>query len=118
MFRAYFPRGEIQDQEASDRVLDGRAGDGLGRFGRNLKVQEELVSYVIQRVLEEKKNELETIKRDTGRLENIKPPFPRISYDEAVEILHKCGVEFEWGNDFGGGDETVLAEQFELPVFV
>jgi len=84
----------------------------------NLKVQEELVSYVIQRVLEEKKNELETIKRDTGRLENIKPPFPRISYDEAVEILHKCGVEFEWGNDFGGGDETVLAEQFELPVFV
>lgn len=84
----------------------------------NLKVQEELVSYVIQRVLEEKKNELETIKRDTGRLENIKPPFPRVSYDEAVEILHKCGVEFEWGNDFGGGDETVLAEQFELPVFV
>lgn len=84
----------------------------------NLKVQEELVSYVIQRVLEEKKNELEAIKRDTSRLENIKPPFPRVSYDEAVEILHKCGVEFEWGNDFGGGDETVLAEQFELPVFV
>jgi asparaginyl-tRNA synthetase len=84
----------------------------------NLKLQEELISYVVQRVLEERKNELATVERDTGRLENIKPPFPRVSYDEAVEILNKCGVEFEWGNDFGGGDETVLAEQFELPVFV
>jgi asparaginyl-tRNA synthetase len=84
----------------------------------NLKLQEELISYVVQRVLEERKNELATVERDTGRLENMKPPFPRISYDEAVEILNKCGVEFEWGNDFGGGDETVLAEQFELPVFV
>ena len=84
----------------------------------NLKLQEELISYVVQRVLEERKNELATVERDTGRLENIKPPFPRVSYDEAVEILNKCGVEFEWGNDFGGGDETVLAEQYELPVFV
>ncbi len=84
----------------------------------NLKIQEELISYVIQRVLEERKNELEAVERDTGKLENINPPFPRISYDEAVDILNKCGVEFEWGNDFGGGDETILAEQFELPVFV
>jgi asparaginyl-tRNA synthetase len=84
----------------------------------NLKLQEELISYVIQRVLEERKNELEAVERDTGKLENINPPFPRISYDEAVDILNKCGVEFEWGNDFGGGDETILAEQFELPVFV
>ncbi|NLB74503.1 MAG: asparagine--tRNA ligase [Firmicutes bacterium] len=84
----------------------------------NLKIQEELISYVIQRVLEERKNELATVERDTGKLEDINPPFPRISYDEAVEILNKCGVEFEWGNDFGGGDETILAEQFELPVFV
>ena len=84
----------------------------------NLKLQEELISYVVQRVLEERKNELATVERDTGRLENIKPPFPRVSYDEAVEILNKRGVEFEWGNDFGGGDETVLAEQYELPVFV
>ena len=84
----------------------------------NLKLQEELVSYVIQRVLDERENELVTLKRDLGRLENIKPPFPRISYDEAVEILNKNGVEFEWGDDFGGGDETVLAEQFGLPVFV
>ena len=84
----------------------------------NLKLQEELISYVIQRVLEERKNELATVERDTGKLEDINPPFPRISYDEAVDILNKCGVEFEWGNDFGGGDETILAEQFELPVFV
>ncbi len=84
----------------------------------NLKLQEELVSYVVQRVLEQRRDELVTLERDTGKLENIKPPFPRISYDEAVEILNKNGVEFEWGNDFGGGDETVLAEQFGLPVFV
>ncbi len=84
----------------------------------NLKLQEELVSYVVQRVLEERKNELETLERDTVRLQNIKPPFPRISYDEAVEILNRNGVEFEWGNDFGGGDETILAEEFEAPVFV
>jgi len=84
----------------------------------NMKLQEELISYVVQRVLEERRNDLITVERDTGRLANIKPPFPRISYDEAVEILIKNGVEFEWGNDFGGGDETILAEQFELPVFV
>lgn len=84
----------------------------------NLKLQEELISYVVQRVLEERRDDLVTVERDTGRLAGIKPPFPRISYDEAVEILIKNGVEFEWGNDFGGGDETILAEQFESPVFV
>lgn len=84
----------------------------------NLKLQEELISYLVQRVLEERRDDLVTVERDTGRLAGIKPPFPRISYDEAVEILIKNGVEFEWGNDFGGGDETILAEQFESPVFV
>ncbi|NLS45208.1 MAG: asparagine--tRNA ligase [Firmicutes bacterium] len=84
----------------------------------NMELQEELVSHTVQRVLEERKKDLETIQRDIGRLKDIKPPFPRISYDEAVECLNKNGVQFEWGNDFGGGDETVLAEQFELPVFV
>jgi asparaginyl-tRNA synthetase len=51
-------------------------------------------------------------------LEKVRKPFPRISYDEACEILRKNGVEFQWGGDFGGGDETVLANQFEAPFFV
>lgn len=84
----------------------------------DMRVQEELVSHVVQRVLSTRKSELETLERDTAALERVKPPFPRISYDEAVEILKKHGSEIEWGSDFGGGDETILAEQFDRPVFV
>ncbi|MGE5585166.1 MAG: asparagine--tRNA ligase [Bacillota bacterium] len=84
----------------------------------DMRLQEEMVSYVVQRVLEERAKDLATIERDTSKLEKVKPPFPRISYDEAVEILRRHGVEFEWGNDFGGGDETILAEEFDRPVFV
>ncbi|MFN3695611.1 MAG: amino acid--tRNA ligase-related protein, partial [Ignavibacterium sp.] len=52
------------------------------------------------------------------KLQNVKRPFPRIHYNEAVEILKKHGVEFQWGNDFGGGDETIISEQFDRPVMV
>lgn len=51
-------------------------------------------------------------------MENVVPPFPRISYDEAVEILQKNGSEIQWGEDLGGGDETIIANQFDRPVFV
>ncbi len=84
----------------------------------DMRVQEEFVSYVVQRVLSERQRELEILERDTTKLKKVEPPFPRISYDEAVDILHKHGSEIEWGTDFGGGDETILAEQFEKPVFV
>jgi len=84
----------------------------------NLRVQEEMLSYVIQRVLQRRRVELQTLDRDLSRLEKIRPPFPRLSYDEAVEILRQSGVDFEWGNDFGAPDETILAERHELPVFV
>jgi asparaginyl-tRNA synthetase len=84
-----------------------------------MEIEERFVSYIIQRVLERKATELRVLKRDLSRLEKVKPPFPRISYDEAVEILHEGGfTEFEWGDDFGSPEETYIAEQFEKPVFV
>ena len=83
-----------------------------------MELAEAFISYVIQRVLEERQEELKKLERDTTVLENVVPPFPRISYDEAVKILHDKGVDFEYGNDLGGGDETVLAEQFGKPVMV
>ncbi|HHY46749.1 MAG TPA: asparagine--tRNA ligase [Firmicutes bacterium] len=84
----------------------------------SMNIQEELVSYVVGRVLERKSPELAVIGRDTGPLARVKPPFPRISYDEAVEILRRHGVDFEWGNDFGGQDETILSNEFDRPVFI
>ncbi len=84
----------------------------------NMDVQEQLVSFIVQTVLAKHKPELELLERDLSKLENIKAPFPRITYDEAVQILVNEGVEFEWGNDLGGGDETILANKFDRPVFV
>ena len=84
----------------------------------NMCLQEELVGYVVQRVMEKHIPELEILERDITRLEKIVPPFPRITYDEAIVRLQKAGVDIQWGADFGGGDETILAEQFDRPVFV
>ncbi|MBC7082989.1 MAG: asparagine--tRNA ligase [Firmicutes bacterium] len=84
----------------------------------DMRLQEDLVSYVVRRVLERRAKDLATLGRDTSKLEKVEPPFPRITYDEACEILRRHGVDFEWGNDFGGGDETILAEEFDRPVFV
>ncbi|WP_435873862.1 asparagine--tRNA ligase [Polycladomyces subterraneus] len=84
----------------------------------NMKIQEELVSHVVQHVLNHCRRELETIGRDIAPLEKVKPPFPRITYDEAVELLKKEGFEFEWGEDFGAPHETKIAESFDRPVFI
>ncbi len=83
-----------------------------------MKLAEDFVSFIVQRVLEERKEELEILERDISKLEKILPPFPRITYDEAVEILHKNGMEFEWGDDFGGDEETVISKSFDKPVMV
>jgi len=84
----------------------------------NMKLQEEMVFYVIQRVLERCRPELKILERDISKLENIKLPFPRISYTEAVELLKKAGQEFEWGDDFGAPHETIIGSHFDAPVFV
>ncbi len=84
----------------------------------DMQLAEEFVSYIVQTVLKNRKQELETLERDTTKLEKVSPPFPKIHYNEAVEILKKNGVEFTYGDDFGGADETVLSDQFEKPVIV
>jgi asparaginyl-tRNA synthetase len=84
----------------------------------NMDLAEEFLEYIVQTVLVEKEEELKILERDTTKLQNVKRPLPRISYDEAVELLHKNGVEFEWGNDLGGGDETTVSNQFDKPVMV
>jgi asparaginyl-tRNA synthetase len=84
----------------------------------NMDLAEEFLEYIVQTVLEEKAEELRVLERDTSKLENVKRPLPRISYTEAVEILKKNGIDFQWGNDFGGTDETIISNQFEKPVMV
>jgi asparaginyl-tRNA synthetase len=84
----------------------------------NLKLQENLVEYVVKWILEKSRKELELLERDFSKLEKITAPFPRISYDEAIEILKKEGSDIEWGKDLGGDDETILSRMYEKPVFV
>ena len=82
------------------------------------QVAEELIVFVVRRVLENRRQELATLERDLSKLEAVQPPFPRISYDEAVELARSKGSEIEWGGDFGGTDETLLGEAFDRPVIV
>jgi asparaginyl-tRNA synthetase len=79
---------------------------------------EEFISFIVKSVLRHRRAELEVLERDVTQLEKIEPPFPRLSYDEAVQILRANGSSIEWGSDFGGGDETVLSQQAERPVMV
>ncbi|MGA3167071.1 MAG: asparagine--tRNA ligase [Terriglobia bacterium] len=79
---------------------------------------EELVAFVVARVLEKRRPELTTLERKIENLEKIRPPFPRLSYDEAVKILQEKGSEIQWGGDFGGTDETLLSENSEKPILV
>lgn len=84
----------------------------------NMELAEEFLEYIVQSVLRDRKAELKILERDTSFLENVKKPLPRISYTDAVEILKSKGVAFEWGNDFGAADETIISEQFDRPVMV
>lgn len=83
-----------------------------------IALEERLLVYTVGRVLERRAEELKTIERDVSKLERVRAPFPRIHYNEAVERLHAAGMAFEWGGDFGAGDETLLAGQFDSPLFV
>jgi len=84
----------------------------------NMRLAEDFIAFIVQRVLENRQEELKKLERDTAPLENVTTPFPRISYDDAVKILHDKGVDFEHGNDFGGGDETIISERFDKPLLV
>ncbi|MFH1927611.1 MAG: asparagine--tRNA ligase [Chloroflexota bacterium] len=83
-----------------------------------MRVEEELVAHIMRTVLSERAQELEMLERDTTLLEKIVAPFPRISYDEALEIVRAAGESIEWGEDFGAPHETAIAKAFDKPVFV
>jgi len=84
----------------------------------NMKLQEEFVAYIVARALERRKTELAELERDTALLERIRPPFPRVSYTDAVEKLKALGSDIAWGQDIGGDEETLLAKQYDRPVMV
>jgi asparaginyl-tRNA synthetase len=83
-----------------------------------MDLAEGLISFIVERVLTNRRAELQTLERDAAPLESISRPFPRISYDEAVGRLQASGSEIQWGGDLGGGDETILSSQFTSPVMI
>lgn len=84
----------------------------------NMKLQEDLVCYMVSQVLLHCRKELEVLERDISRLEKITPPFYHVSYDEAMKMLKELGSATPYGDDLGGEDETLLTNQFDKPVFV
>lgn len=84
----------------------------------NMDLAEQFVEYIVQRVVRNRRLELETLERDISKLEVIKGPFPRLHYKEAAEIIKKENPEFIIGDDFGGTDETIISSKYDKPVFV
>jgi asparaginyl-tRNA synthetase len=84
----------------------------------NMRLQESFVSYIVARALDRRKEELKELERDTAPLERVTAPFPRISYTDAVARLNQLGSDIAWGSDLGGDDETLLAKEYDRPVFV
>jgi asparaginyl-tRNA synthetase len=83
-----------------------------------MQLAEGLICFILERVLTRRKTELQVLERNTSILESIATPFPRLSYDEAVKKMQASGSEIQWGGDFGGGDETIISEQYASPVMV
>lgn len=89
-----------------------------------MELAENFISAIVKRCLEKRRTDLQTIGRDISKLEKIEPPFPRISYDEAVKMLQEANAsgaienKFEWGGDLGSPDETYLSSKFDKPVMV
>jgi len=84
----------------------------------NMRLQEDLVCYIVEWALRKSRTELAALSRDLAKLEAIKAPFPRITYDEAITRLQKAGMSIQWGSDFGAPDEEKLMEEYERPLFV
>ncbi len=84
----------------------------------DMDLAEDFVATIVARVLDRRRKELQVLERDLTKLEQAKKPFPRISYDEALEILRGKGVQVKWGDDLGGDEETVLSETFDRPVLI
>lgn len=84
----------------------------------NMDLQEDFVSFLVQRVLERQLPALKELERDVSKLEKVKAPFPRIDYTDAVATLQKKGSSVKWGDDLGAEDEALLVEDYETPIFI
>ncbi len=87
-------------------------------LSEDMDLAEGLIEFIVQRVLENRQEDLVKLERNTAPLEQVKKPFPRIDYDQAADLLKKANAEFEFGNDFGGTDETIISGAFDRPVMV
>ena len=85
---------------------------------KDMEVAEEFVYYILQRVLDRRRDELELLERDVKTLEIVTFPFPGLSYDDAIDKLQELGSDIEWGTDLGGDDETLLSNQYDSPILV
>ena len=84
----------------------------------NMRLQEDFVSFIVQRCVERRQAELKELERDTSKLAAVKPPFPRLDYGDAVALLQKKGSKVQWGEDLGAEDEALIVEDYDRPVFV
>ena len=84
----------------------------------DMDLAEDFIAFVVQRILEKHRDDLISLERNVTALERVQKPFPRVSYTEAIAMLKEKGVDHAWGSDFGGDEETVLAESFDRPVIV
>jgi asparaginyl-tRNA synthetase len=88
------------------------------RLDDAIALAEQLVCALVARVLETRREELKVLERDVAKLENVRPPFPRLHYDDAIKLIQAKGSATPWGSDFGGTDETIIAEAHDRPVVV
>jgi len=84
----------------------------------DMELAEDFVAYIVARVLDRRREELKVLERDVSKLERVVAPFPRITYDEAIERLSAKGFAIKWGDDLGADEETALSEEFDRPVMV
>ena len=84
----------------------------------DMDLAEEFIEHIVQSVLRRSEAELKVLERDVTKLQPVKRPFPRLHYDDAVELLKKNGVDFQYGNDLGATDETIISQQYDRPVMV
>ena len=83
-----------------------------------MTLAEQFLSFIVQRVLETRRSELSVLERDLVKLESVKPPFPRLTYEEAIGLLQKKNNPIQPGEDFGGDEETIISQQYDRPVII
>ena len=87
-------------------------------FEQNMDIQERMVLYLIRQCLNNAEQELKTLERDLNQLAKVKSPFPRVKYEEILQLLNKHDRGKQWGDDITGLDETIISNEFEQPVFI